>query len=238
MQGVGSRFPDHVFSWPGVFRKTTPDPVGASRPRWPPGFGWQFQVPLGKRDPLCGGWRPANLCAGCPGVYNRAIPCRSSGVSPAFVADRTFALLRTHTCGELRTEHIGREVTLCGWVDTSRDHGGGLSRPSRPLRQDPVVFDPGLRRGTGRAGQALRSEYVMRVAGAVAHRPEGTTNPEAGDRRDRGPASPAGGTEQEQDAAVHARAAGPARRGPAAEVPLPRSPPAGDAGRPCCCGTG
>ena len=35
-------------------------------------------------------------------------------------------MLRTHTCGELRIDHVDQQATVCGWVDTYRDHGGGV----------------------------------------------------------------------------------------------------------------
>jgi aspartyl-tRNA synthetase len=90
-------------------------------------------------------------------------------------------LLRTHHCGQLRPEHIGQEVTLCGWVDTNRDQGGIVFIDLRDrYGKTQVVFDP--EGGPEVLGQAskLRTEDVVRVTGKVDHRPEGTTNAKLG----------------------------------------------------------
>jgi len=87
-------------------------------------------------------------------------------------------LLRTHTCGELRTEQIGRRVTLCGWVDTYRDHSGVLFVDLRDrYGKTQVVFAPESGDETLEAARLLRSEFVVAVTGRVAPRPEGTANP-------------------------------------------------------------
>jgi aspartyl-tRNA synthetase len=87
-------------------------------------------------------------------------------------------VLRTHTCGELRDLHVGQIVTLCGWVDTYRDHGGGLFvdlRDRYGLTQ--VVFNPpDSSPGVIEESKALRAEYVIRVTGVVAARPSGMEN--------------------------------------------------------------
>ena len=88
-------------------------------------------------------------------------------------------MLRTHTCGELREENIGDTVTLCGWVDTYRDFGGGLFidlRDRYGLTQ--VVFNPPeATPELIEAAQALRDEYVIQATGIIEHRPEGQANP-------------------------------------------------------------
>jgi aspartyl-tRNA synthetase len=87
-------------------------------------------------------------------------------------------VLRTHTCGELRDIHEGEIVTLCGWVDTYRDHGGGLFvdlRDRYGLTQ--VVFNPpDTAPEVIEASKLLRAEYVVKVTGVVALRPEGMAN--------------------------------------------------------------
>ncbi len=88
-------------------------------------------------------------------------------------------MLRTHTCGELRREHIGKEATLCGWVDSYRDHGGGLFidlRDRYGLTQ--VVFNPpDTSQPIIDESKTLRAEYVVQVTGKVAERPGGMANP-------------------------------------------------------------
>ncbi|MBL0885771.1 aspartate--tRNA ligase [Myceligenerans indicum] len=81
-------------------------------------------------------------------------------------------MLRTHTAGSLRAEHIGSTVTLTGWVDRRRDHGGvafidlrDASGIAQVVIRDEEVAHP------------LRSEFVLQVTGEVARRPEGNTNP-------------------------------------------------------------
>jgi aspartyl-tRNA synthetase len=87
-------------------------------------------------------------------------------------------VLRTHTCGELRDIHENEIVTLCGWVDTYRDHGGGLFvdlRDRYGLTQ--VVFNPpDTAPDVIEASKLLRAEYVVKVTGVVALRPEGMAN--------------------------------------------------------------
>ena len=87
-------------------------------------------------------------------------------------------MLRTHTCGQLRSEHIGQEVSICGWVDTSRDHGGAIFIDLRDrYGKSQVVFDPEGGQALIDEARKLRGEDVIRVTGKVAHRPEGTVNP-------------------------------------------------------------
>jgi aspartyl-tRNA synthetase len=87
-------------------------------------------------------------------------------------------LLRTHTCGELRADHVGQQVTLCGWVDTYRDHSGVLFIDLRDrYGKTQVVFAPEGGAKLVEAARFLRSEYVVLIRGKVAPRPEGTVNP-------------------------------------------------------------
>ncbi len=87
-------------------------------------------------------------------------------------------MMRTHTCGELRAEHAGQTVTLCGWADTVRDHGGLIFidlRDRYGLTQ--VTFDPKDSQAAWDAAQSARGEFVLRVTGVVQPRPPEMVNP-------------------------------------------------------------
>jgi aspartyl-tRNA synthetase len=87
-------------------------------------------------------------------------------------------VLRTHTCGELRSDHLGATVALCGWVDRVRDHKGVLFIDLRDRwGRTQVVVGPDAAAETRATARAVRSEWVLRVHGTVGARPEGTTNP-------------------------------------------------------------
>ena len=84
--------------------------------------------------------------------------------------------MRTHYCGELNSAHIGEEVTVCGWVNRRRDHGGVIFvdlRDRDGILQ--VVFDPDDATMFANA-ERVRNEYVLKVSGKVRVRPEGTVN--------------------------------------------------------------
>jgi aspartyl-tRNA synthetase len=86
-------------------------------------------------------------------------------------------LLRTHTCGSLRKEHIGATVSLAGWVNRRRDHGGLIFIDLRD-REGIVqtVFNPEISPAALKTAEEMRSEYVVRLTGEVARRPPGTEN--------------------------------------------------------------
>ncbi len=86
-------------------------------------------------------------------------------------------MLKDHSCGELREEHIGREVTLAGWIHRRRDHGGLIFidlRDKEGLAQ--VVFNPETSKKAHKIANELRNEYVAKITGKVEKRPKGTEN--------------------------------------------------------------
>ena len=87
-------------------------------------------------------------------------------------------MLRTHTCGELNKEFIKKNVTLCGWVDSRRDHGGIIFvdlRDRYGITQ--IVFEPAHSKNVHETSEKLRREFVIQVKGHVRMRGEGLTNP-------------------------------------------------------------
>ena len=87
--------------------------------------------------------------------------------------------MHTHTCGELRRENVGEEVTLTGWVSRRRDHGGLIFcdlRDREGITQ--LTFDPEHSDGDAfRIAETMRPEWPIKIHGVVRARGEETTNP-------------------------------------------------------------
>ena len=88
-------------------------------------------------------------------------------------------MLKTHTCGQLRTEDVGQEVTLAGWVNRRRDHGGLIFIDLRDREgMTQVVFNPDISPSAHWVAAQTRVEYVLQVKGKVHRRPKGMENPQ------------------------------------------------------------
>jgi aspartyl-tRNA synthetase len=88
-------------------------------------------------------------------------------------------MLKTHSCGELRQEHVGETVTLAGWVNRRRDMGGVIFIDLRDRDgKAQIVVDSGRSDDAFNVADEIRNEYVVQVKGEVSKRPEGQENPE------------------------------------------------------------
>jgi aspartyl-tRNA synthetase len=86
-------------------------------------------------------------------------------------------MYRTHTCGQLTKEHIGKTVQLSGWVNSRRDHGGLIFidlRDRYGITQ--CTFDPKGAKQAWEIAEKVRSEYVLQIQGEVRERPSEMVN--------------------------------------------------------------
>ena len=84
--------------------------------------------------------------------------------------------MRTEYCGNVTKEHLGKDVSICGWVHRRRDHGGVIFLDLRDLEGIcQAVIDPSNEEAFSLADKC-RSEFVVQIKGSVRERPEGTVN--------------------------------------------------------------
>ena len=86
-------------------------------------------------------------------------------------------MYKTHTCGQLRVEDVGKEVTLAGWVDRSRDLGGVRFIDLRDrFGIVQIVSNPETNPDVHKSLIPVRSEWVIKAVGVVRKRPQGMEN--------------------------------------------------------------
>ena len=88
-------------------------------------------------------------------------------------------MFKTHTCGELRVEHVDQEVTLAGWVDRLRDLGGVNFIDLRDrFGIVQIVSNPETSPDVHQVLSPVRTEWVIQATGVVRKRPQGMENPD------------------------------------------------------------
>jgi aspartyl-tRNA synthetase len=103
---------------------------------------------------------------------------RIVGADCLSILQKESCMLKTHTCGELTTANIGQRVTLAGWVNRRRDHGGLIFIDLRDrFGLTQVTIDSETSPAAHAIAAQARGEYVIQVTGAVRLRPEGFENP-------------------------------------------------------------
>ncbi len=86
--------------------------------------------------------------------------------------------MRSHYCSEINEDFVGKEVSLCGWANSYRDHGGVVFvdlRDNTGLVQ--IVFDPEHNKDSHEVANKIRDEFVLIAKGKVRLRGEGLANP-------------------------------------------------------------
>lgn len=87
-------------------------------------------------------------------------------------------MLKSHTCGELNHTNIGQQVTLAGWLNRRRDHGGLIFLDLRDrFGLTQVTIGSDVSTAAHEAAEAARNEFVIQVKGTVQARPAGQENP-------------------------------------------------------------
>lgn len=85
---------------------------------------------------------------------------------------------RTHYCAAFRKENAGETVSVCGWIQRRRDHGGVIFIDLRDRSgMVQLVFDPEVAKEYFPVAEKVRPEYVLSATGKVSLRPEGQDNP-------------------------------------------------------------
>ncbi len=201
-----------------------------SAPRWrprPTSSASRSASPTDAASPSCGSSTPtvrtrsrtsaaATRCGGSRRLAAARRGPRPDG--PAHADDRGERLvIRTHTAGSLRAEHVGQTVTLAGWVARRRDHGGVAFLDLRDASGvvQVVVRDPDV-------AHPLRNEFCVKVTGVVSARPRATRTPTCPPVTIEVVTEDARRAQRRGPAAVPHRRARRGRRGGATAPPLPR----------------